>query len=135
MKKKHILFSFLVILCTICIFIAFYIECGGKDDGGKNINGEDDKTMEFNYENSFQVIKESLGCDDTSVEFILEIFEMFGVKGATSAEIEEEEGIDTLILEIQSEDSKTFRLYMESNYRLYAIKDMETGKYVYAVVE
>lgn len=57
------------------------------------------------------------------------------IESVKSAELVDIEKGKEIVLEIKGKDEKKFRIYMEKSYLIYAIKDMESGEYVYAVVK
>jgi len=98
---------------------------------------EEEADMNFDYENSFQVIQKSLNCDDPEdVEIILDTLERAKVKGALSGEIKADDSLwAPVVLEIESEDNKIYRIYMNQIYNVEGIQDMDTGKYIYRVIK
>lgn len=120
----------------ILIFVMLLVGCREKDANINNKAEKKEKTVEFNYEKTYDVIKVVLECEDVKVRNIIRSMERVKIKGAVSAEhIKEEDKDKDIIIEIESEDQKKYRVYMGTNYVVYAIKDMETKEYIHMVVE
>lgn len=127
MKKNFIILSLLLIFLTGC----------GKEPTNptSNINSkEEGSEIMFDRENSLNVIQEGLQCDNAGAKAVVGRLELSKIKGAIKAElIKDDDNADTFtVLEIESEDHKKYRLYFGSSYIAQFIKDMETGKYIYA---
>lgn len=127
MKKHMIIFVF-----AICL-TALY--CGGCLNKDTEDVEEESKNMEFDYVKSFDTIKKSVDCDDKEIKYILDKFERFGVKGAINAKILEIKKNKEKILEIESENHKIYRVYLEEDFLVYGIQDMESEKYIYMVTK
>ena len=124
-KRMYILISIMIAISTGC----------GLNKEEKNRT--EDVDMNFDYENSYTVIQENLNCEDSDIRFILDTLERVEIKGVIRAEQKEDDSLAGLpvVLEIESEDNKAYRIYMDETCDLEAIKDIETGNYVYAEVQ
>ena len=98
-----------------------------------------EKSIDFNLENTIQVLNEALvDAEVTAESGIVEILQEAGVRGAVQAELIDEPG-RVLVLEIVSEDEKTYELVVARRvfsdityYAVHAIQDMQSGEYIFS---
>ena len=103
----------------------------------------DSVQIQFNEEVTATVIQSALNeefpCDEESA--VLSTMRRAGVRGAVSAKLIDEPHRWPL-LEVLSEDGKTYLFHLAKRtasdakyYSVYAIEDMETGEFIYEVIE
>ena len=84
--------------------------------------------------NDFIKIKQAMKCEDIYIEIILEHLLKAGINEVYEAYIVEDD-TSASALEIKSANEKVYRVYCNSSYLFKAIRDMETGKLIYAVIQ
>ena len=117
MINKTILKS--IIIIALLVGMNFYVNEYNIDDVNKN---------------DFIKIKQAMKCEDIYIEIILEHLLKAGINEVYEAYIVEDD-TSAIALEIKSANEKVYRVYCNSSYLFKAIRDMETGKLIYAVIQ
>lgn len=121
---------------TMMIIIALYAGMSwyAEDHHGHEIDvAKDNCSATLNADNFFKV-KQAMHCEDIYIEMILEHLLKAGINEVYEAYIVEDD-TSAVALEIKSTNEKVYRVYCNSSYLFKAIRDMETGKLIYAVIQ
>ena len=115
----------IIIIIALLVGMNFYVNEYDIDDA-KQID-----SINVN-KNDFIKIKQAMKCEDIYIEIILEHLLKAGINEVYEAYIVEDD-TSAIALEIKSANEKVYRVYCNSSYLFKAIRDMETGKLIYAV--
>jgi len=88
--------------------------------------------INFDFDNTVMVIQSVLKCEDRQARNIARALDRANIAGAITATVIEDAG-GGLILEIESEDHRVYHVYLNSGFYADAIKDMETGEFVFYI--
>ena len=117
----------IIIIIALLVGMNFYVNEYNIDDANQidsiNVN-----------KNVFIKIKQAMKCEDIYIEIILEHLLKAGINEVYEAYIVEDD-TSAIALEIKSANEKVYRVYCNSSYLFKAIRDMETGKLIYAVIQ
>ena len=114
-----------------------------KTENGGNIDMENRREYDFDLEKTIEVLQQALPDEEVTEEdsIIIDIMRLVGIRGATQARLIGEPGRER-ILEVVCEDNRTYeikvvrRVYSdEIYYSVDAVKDMQTGEYIYAKIQ
>ena len=117
----------IIIIIALLVGMNFYVNEYNIDDA-KQID-----SINVN-KNDFIKIKQAMKCEDIYIEIILEHLLKAGINEVYEAYIVEDD-TSAIALEIKSANEKVYRVYCNSSYLYKAIRDMETGKLIYAVIQ
>ena len=117
----------IIIIIALLVGMNFYVNEYNIDDA-KQID-----SINVN-KNDFIKIKQAMKCEDIYIEVILEHLLKAGINEVYEAYIVEDD-TSAIALEIKSANEKVYRVYCNSSYLFKAIRDMETGKLIYAVIQ
>ena len=117
----------IIIIIALLVGMNFYVNEYNIDDA-KQIDSINKK------KNDFIKIKQAMKCEDIYIEIILEHLLKAGINEVYEAYIVEDD-TSAIALEIKSANEKVYRVYCNSSYLFKAIRDMETGKLIYAVIQ
>lgn len=117
----------IIIIIALLVGMNFYVNEYNIDDA-KQID-----SINVN-KNDFIRIKQAMKCEDIYIEIILEHLLKAGINEVYEAYIVEDD-TSAIALEIKSANEKVYRVYCNSSYLFKAIRDMETGKLIYAVIQ
>ena len=117
----------IIIIIALLVGMNFYVNEYNIDDA-KQID-----SINVN-KNDFIKIKQAMKCEDIYIEIILEHLLKAGINEVYEAYIVEDD-TSAIALEIKSTNEKVYRVYCNSSYLFKAIRDMETGKLIYAVIQ
>ncbi len=117
----------IIIIIALLVGMNFYVNEYNIDDA-KQID-----SINVN-KNDFIKIKQAMKCEDIYIEIILEHLLKAGINEVYEAYIVEDD-TSAIALEIKSANEKVYRVYCNSSYLFKAIRDMETGKLIYAVIQ
>lgn len=117
----------IIIIIALLVGMNFYVNEYNIDDA-KQID-----SVNVN-KNDFIKIKQAMKCEDIYIEIILEHLLKAGINEVYEAYIVEDD-TSAIALEIKSANEKVYRVYCNSSYLFKAIRDMETGKLIYAVIQ
>ena len=117
----------IIIIIALLVGMHFYVNEYNIDDA-KQID-----SINVN-KNDFIKIKQAMKCEDIYIEIILEHLLKAGINEVYEAYIVEDD-TSAIALEIKSVNEKVYRVYCNSSYLFKAIRDMETGKLIYAVIQ
>ena len=117
----------IIIIIALLVGMNFYVNEYNIDDA-KQID-----SINVN-KNDFIKIKQAMKCEDIYIEIILEHLLKAGINEVYEAYIVEDD-TSAIALEIKSANEKVYRVYCNSRYLFKAIRDMETGKLIYAVIQ
>lgn len=86
----------------------------------------------YNYQSTFLIIKEALGCEDNYVKAIISQLELAGIYGVQEACMVQDESYSALkSMNILTEDGNARRVLMTNDYVLQSILDAETLECVF----
>lgn len=117
----------IIIIIALLVGMNFYVNEYNIDDA-KQID-----SINVN-KNDFIKIKQAMKCEDIYIEIILEHLLKAGINEVYEAYIVEDD-TSAIALEIKSANEKVYRVYCNSSYLFKAIRDMETGKLIYSVIQ
>ena len=117
----------IIIIIALLVGMNFYVNEYNIDDA-KQID-----SINVN-KNDFIKIKQAMKCEDIYIEIILEHLLKAGINEVYEAYIVEDD-TSAIALEIKSANEKVYRVYCNSSCLFKAIRDMETGKLIYAVIQ
>lgn len=117
----------IIIIIALLVGMNFYVNEYNIDDA-KQID-----SINVN-KNDIIKIKQAMKCEDIYIEIILEHLLKAGINEVYEAYIVEDD-TSAIALEIKSANEKVYRVYCNSSYLFKAIRDMETGKLIYAVIQ
>ena len=117
----------IIIIIALLVGMNFYVNEYNIDDA-KQID-----SINVN-KNDFIKTKQAMKCEDIYIEIILEHLLKAGINEVYEAYIVEDD-TSAIALEIKSANEKVYRVYCNSSYLFKAIRDMETGKLIYAVIQ
>ena len=118
------------------IIIALYAGMSwyAEDHHGHEIDVAKDNCSATLDADTFLKVKQAMQCEDIYIEMILEHLLKAGINEVYEAYIVED-NTSAIVLEIKSANEKVYRVYCNSSYLFKAIRDMETGKLIYAVIQ
>lgn len=121
---------------TMMIIIALHAGMNwyAKDHHGHEMDAAKDNCSATLDADTFLKVKQAMQCEDIYIEIILEHFLKAGINEVYEAYIVED-NTSAIVLEIKSENEKVYHVYCNSSYLFKAIRDMETGKLIYAVIQ
>lgn len=121
---------------TIMIIIALHAGMNwyAKDHHGHEMDAAKDNCSATLDADTFLKVKQAMQCEDIYIEIILEHLLKAGINEVYEAYIVED-NTSAIVLEIKSANEKVYRVYCNSSYLFKAIRDMETGKLIYAVIQ
>jgi len=138
MKKRYLLLCLLTISLTVACEGGLGVMDSRITDEDREFYADDAKEADFNFWRTVSVINKELDQETViaSAQIAGKLLDL-GVLGAIRAEwIEQDPMRVSNILEIESEDGKIYQLAVsKSGHRLYAVKDMESGEYLFAIEE
>ena len=105
-----------------------------KEDNRHEMDAARENDRANLHADSFLTMKQAMKCEDIYIEVILEHLMKAGINEVYEAYIVEDD-TSAIALEIKSANEKVYRVYCNSSYLFKAIRDMETGKLIYAVIQ
>lgn len=131
MRKKLIIIIFIIGICTGCS----NINSPPIDEELQTTNGPQ-QVNDFDFDSSVAVIQRTLGCSETKAKSIVNKIQESGINFVVDGRISDEYNDLSfdVVCEISCKDSCKYLLYLDENFLLFAIKDLQTLQFLYAII-
>lgn len=114
------------------IFIFMLTGCSNE----KKVVQEEENIVQ-DYDEKYGVLSEETGFGKLEMAELTEILDREGIPKIVSAEKVEDDTLygSMMVLQVQTEDKKAYRLYINQYFHILAIWDVESEDYVYFVTK